>query len=202
RDLATRRLVPDVYGYSIEPIWVDDYVSTPLAKTLLSAIAKVARKPPPIRVGGNTADQTYLHDELPTGNDSVAIPGYLNAKQFNVTPAWYDSWAGYFPEGTDIIYTLNLAVNESAWSNAVAQAAAAHKALGSKLVQFELGNEIDHFINKGWRDASWGVAAYIEQFRNLTGQIVASDWYKAIDEDDDRPTFQAGVFADPPWEPD
>ncbi|OTB14453.1 glycoside hydrolase family 79 protein [Daldinia sp. EC12] len=202
RDLATRRLVPDVYGYSIEPIWVDDYVSTPLAKTLLSAIGKVTRKPPPIRVGGNTADQTYLHDELPTGNDSVAIPGYLDAKQFNVTPAWYDSWAGYFPEGTDIIYTLNLAVNESAWSNAVAQAAAAHKALGSKLVQFELGNEIDHFINKGWRDASWGVAAYIEQFRNLTGQIVASDWYKAIDEDDDRPTFQAGVFADPPWVPD
>ncbi|KAI1472848.1 glycoside hydrolase family 79 protein [Daldinia caldariorum] len=201
--LPTRRLVPDVYGYSIEPIWVDDYISTPLAQTLLGAVARVAGKPPPIRVGGNTADQTYLHDApLSTGNSSVAIPGYLNARQFNVTPAWYDGWAGYFPEGTDFVYTLNLAANTSAWSNAVAQAEAAHKSLGRRLKQFELGNEIDHFINKGWRDASWDVAAYVEQFRNVTGQIVSSEWYKGIADDGDKPTFQAGVFADPPWVPD
>lgn len=198
-DLATRPLVPDVYGYSIEPVWVNDYISTPLAKNLLSAIAKVTGKPPPIRVGGNTADQTYLHDKLSTGNDSFAIPTPLTAKQFNITPSWYDSWADYFPEDTDIIYTLNLAVNDSAWSTAVAQAEAAHKALGKKLVQFELGNEIDHFINKRWRDQTWGVNAYMEQFRNVTGQIVNSEWYKAAD---DKPTFQAGVFADPPWVPD
>ncbi|KAI2784317.1 hypothetical protein F4815DRAFT_441384 [Daldinia loculata] len=198
-DLATRPLVPDVYGYSIEPVWVNDYISTPLAKNLLSAIAKVTGKPPPIRVGGNTADQTYLHDKLSTGNDSFAIPTPLTAKQFNITPSWYDSWADYFPEDTDIIYTLNLAVNDSAWSTAVAQAEAAHKSLGKKLVQFELGNEIDHFINKRWRDQTWGVSTYMEQFRNVTGQIVNSEWYKAAD---DKPTFQAGVFADPPWVPD
>ncbi|KAI1801929.1 glycoside hydrolase family 79 protein [Daldinia bambusicola] len=205
-DLAPRRLVPDVYGYSIEPIWVDDYVSTPLAKNLLGAIARVTGKPPPIRVGGNTADQTYLHGTLPTGNDSVAIPGYLDARQFNVTPAWYAGWAGYFPDGTDFVYTLNLAANGSAngsaWANAVAQAEVVHEALGPKLKQFELGNEIDHFINKGWRDASWDVAAYVEQFRNITGQIVGAGWYQAISDDEDKPTFQAGVFADPPWVPD
>ncbi|KAI0113216.1 glycoside hydrolase superfamily [Daldinia grandis] len=195
-DLATRPLVPDVYGYSIEPVWVNDYISTPLAKNLLNAIAKITGKPPPIRVGGNTADQTYLHDKLSTGNDSFAIPTPLTAKQFNITPDWYDSWADYFPEGTDIIYTLNLAVNDSAWSIAVAQAEAVHKSLGKKLVQFELGNEIDHFINKGWRDQTWGVNAYVEQFRNITGQIVSSEWYKAAER---KPTFQAGVFADPPW---
>ncbi|KAI0120506.1 hypothetical protein F4776DRAFT_632888 [Hypoxylon sp. NC0597] len=199
--LATRELVKDVYGYSIEPVWVNDYVSTPLATNLLSIIANVTGKPPPIRVGGNTADQTYLHDTLSTGNDSVAIPAPASAKQFNITPSWYDSWAHYFPPDTDFVYTLNLAVNESAWSNAVAQAAAAHAALGDKLKLFELGNEIDHFINKGWRDASWGVAAYISQFRNLTGQIASSEWYSSTREGD-RPKFQAGVFADPPWVPD
>lgn len=199
--LATRELVKDVYGYSIEPVWVNDYVSTPLATNLLSIIANVTGKPPPIRVGGNTADQTYLHDTLSTGNDSVAIPAPASAKQFNITPNWYDSWAHYFPPDTDFVYTLNLAVNESAWSNAVAQAAAAHAALGDRLKLFELGNEIDHFINKGWRDASWGVAAYISQFRNLTGQIASSAWYSSTRESD-RPKFQAGVFADPPWVPD
>ncbi|OTA62470.1 hypothetical protein K449DRAFT_382475 [Hypoxylon sp. EC38] len=202
-DLATRELVKDVYGYSIEPVWVNDYVSTPLATNLLSIIANITGKPPPIRVGGNTADQTYLHDTLPTGNDSVAIPAPASAKQFNITPNWYDSWAHYFPPDTDFIYTLNLAVNDSAWSNAVAQAAAVHTALGSTLKLFELGNEIDHFINKGWRDPTWGVSTYISQFRNLTGQIVSSGWYyySSLDESD-RPKFQAGVFADPPWVPD
>ncbi|KAH9907480.1 glycoside hydrolase superfamily [Xylariomycetidae sp. FL2044] len=200
-DLATRRLVPDVYGYSIEPIWLDAYISTPKTANLLGIIAGVTGgKPPPIRVGGNTADQTYLLDALPTGNDSVAIPGLPDAKQFNITPRWYDTWAGYFPDGTDLIYTLNFAANESGWANAVAQAEAAHRALGSRLVMFELGNEIDHFINKGWRDADWGVASYTAQFRNLTAQITGSAWYR--DATASRPKFQAGVFADPPWVPD
>ncbi|KAI1380355.1 glycoside hydrolase superfamily [Hypoxylon crocopeplum] len=198
-DVSTRSLIPDIYGYSVEPIWVNDYISTPMAANLLGIIADVTGKPPPIRVGGNTADQTYIHDTLSTGNDSVAIPGLTNAKLFNITAGWYESWADYFPEGTDIIYTLNLAVNDSAWANAVAEAEAVHAALGDKLVMFELGNEIDHFINKGWRDPSWSVAAYTQQFRNLTGQITSSAWYATAD---GKPKFQAGVFADPPWVPD
>ncbi|GAW26249.1 putative glycoside hydrolase family 79 protein [Rosellinia necatrix] len=181
--LSTRLLVPDVYGYSIEPVWLDSYTSTPLARTLLGGIANVTGKAPPIRVGGNTADQTYLYPSSPlplTGNDSVAIPEPMTATAFNITPRWFDSWATYFPAGTELIYTLNLADNSSGWANAVAQAAAARAGLGEALTAFELGNEIDHFINKGWRDAAWGVAAYIEQFRNVTGQITGSDWYQAL----------------------
>ncbi|KAI2628799.1 glycoside hydrolase family 79 protein [Hypoxylon sp. NC1633] len=199
KDLSTRPLLPDVYGYSIEPVWVNDYISTPMMATLMSNIANVTGKPPPIRIGGNTADQTHFYQTLSTGNDSAAWPAPATAKVFNVTPSWYESWANYFPQGTDIIYTLNLAVNDSAWANAVAEAEAVHAALGDKLVMFELGNEIDHFINKGWRDASWDVAAYTDQFRNVTGQIVASDWYKAAAS---PPKIQAGVFGDPPSVPD
>ncbi|XXG95910.1 hypothetical protein Hte_002186 [Hypoxylon texense] len=197
--LPARPLLPDVYGYSIEPVWVGDYVRTPLAAALLRGVAAVAGKPPPVRVGGNTADQTFLHASLPTGNASAAVPAPLTAERFDVTPAWYASWAGYFPEGTDLIYTLNLNDNASAWANGVGEAEAAHAALGDRLVMFELGNEIDHFINKGWRDASWDVDAYMTQFRNLTGQITNSAWYKNASS---PPKFQAGVFADPPWVPD
>ncbi|KAI1758341.1 glycoside hydrolase superfamily [Xylaria castorea] len=213
-NLSTRPLVPDVYGYSIEPVWLDSYTNTSLASTLLGSIANVTGKAPPIRIGGNTADQTYLNPTSPlplTGNDSVAIPDPLTAKAFNITPHWFNTWASYFPTGTDLIYTLNFADNSSGWANAVAQAQAAHAALGDSLVAFELGNEIDHFINKGWRDASWGVKAYIEQFRNLTWQITSSGWYQELtttinnhnnDEKNRAPTFQAGVFADPPLVPD
>ncbi|KAI1370041.1 glycoside hydrolase superfamily [Xylaria arbuscula] len=216
--LNTRALVPDVYGYSIEPVWLDSYINTSLASILLGHIANVTGKATPIRIGGNTADQTYLYPSSPlplTGNDSVAIPDAATATQFNITPHWFDTWATYFPAGTELIYTLNLKDNSSSWANAVAQAAAAHAALGDSLVAFELGNEIDHFINKGWRDASWGVAAYIEQFRNLTGQITGSEWYQAAsaqynittsssssENNTSPPTFQAAVFADPPLVPD
>jgi hypothetical protein len=127
------------------------------------------------------------------------LPGLPSANQFNITPEWYTTWADYFPESTDLIYTLNFNNNASAWADALTEAEAAYSALGDKLIMFEAGNEIDHFIHKGWRDASWGVHSYIDQFRNLTGQIIDSDWYKAAT---NPPKFQAGVFADPPWVPD
>lgn len=196
-NLSTRVLLPDVYGYSLEPVWVDDYLKSDLATNLMSAIASVTGKPPPFRVGGNTADQTYLHPDLNV--TSIAIPTPATAQLFNVSPAWYDTWANYFPDGTDLLYTINLRDNSSSWANAVAEAAAVHKSLGSKLTLIELGNEIDHFINERWRGASWGVAEYIAQFRNLTGQIMASDWYASTPT---PPRFQAAVFADPPWVPD
>ncbi|KAK8073563.1 hypothetical protein PG994_004462 [Apiospora phragmitis] len=201
-DVKTRPLARDVFGYSIEPIWVNAYTSTPKAAKLLSAIGDITGKPPPIRVGGNTADQTYQHNTLPNGRDWDAVRGELSTvQQFNVTPAWYGAWADSFPAGTDLVYSLNFRANESGWANAVAQAEAVHAALGGKLKLFELGNEIDHFINKHWRGADWGVERYIDQFRNLTDQIVASDWYQKTPESQ-RPKFQAGVFADPPWVPD
>ncbi|OMP87733.1 hypothetical protein BK809_0007821 [Diplodia seriata] len=196
-DLSTRVLLPDAYGYSMEPVWVEDYLKSDLATNLMAAIADVTGKPAPFRIGGNTADQTYLHPDLNV--TSISIPTPATAQYFNISPAWYDTWAVYFPAGTDLIYTLNLHVNASAWANALAEAEAVHAALGDKLTLFELGNEIDHFISKGWRAEGWDVAQYSEQWRNITDQILATDWYQA---DPTPPKFQAAVFADPPWVPD
>ncbi|KAF2139789.1 glycoside hydrolase family 79 protein [Aplosporella prunicola CBS 121167] len=196
-NLSSRALLHDAYGYSIEPVWVDDYLKSDLATNLLSAIADITGKPPPIRVGGNTADQTYLRPDQ--NQTSIAYPTPSTATTFNITPAWYDTWASYFPEGTDLLYTLNLRDNTSAWANAVAEAEAVHEALGDKLKLLELGNEIDHFVNKGWRAPGWDVAQYIDQWHNLTGQVIASEWYQKAA---NPPKFQAAVFADPPWVPD
>jgi hypothetical protein len=193
----TRILLRDVVGYSIEPIWVDSFIRTRKASTLLSTIADITGKPPPIRVGGNTADQTYQYAALSTGNVSVALPDPRTAQTFNITSDWYRTWGDYFPRETDLIYTLNFADNSSAWANAVKQAESAYTGLGDKLKQFEIGNEVDHYINKGWRPPypAWGVDVYIEQYRNLTAHIINSPWYKRLPR---PPTFQAGVIADPP----
>lgn len=195
-NLTTRALVRDAYGYSIEPVWLGAYVNTTLTSTLLREIANVTGKPPPIRIGGTTSDETTLY----AGAD-VSGGGTSNGtgSQFNITAGWYGSWAGYFPEGTDLTYTLNFAVNESGWADARAEAEALWGALGKKLRLLELGNEVDHFVSKGWRAQGWGVEEYIDQFDNLTGSIRSAEWYTAAGEE--APKFQAGVFADPPWVP-
>lgn len=198
-NLSTRPLVRDVYGYSIEPVWVDAYTSSNIATNLMSIITDVTGKPPPIRIGGNTADQTYLKPLDSQDSVSIAYPNETSTEWFNITPAWYDSWATYFPPGTELIYTLNFADNASSFANGVLQAEAISQSLGSNLTMLELGNEIDHFINKDWRPEGYGVDEYVPQWRNLTGQIVESSWYQALES---PPPFQAAAFADPPWVPD
>lgn len=198
--LPTRALVRDVYGYSLEPVWVNSYVNSSLMSTLLHAIADVTGKAPPIRVGGNTADQTYLVGANTGQVASLETVTPTNDTEWNVTAAWYGTWKDYFPDGTDIIYTLNLRDNLSSWANAQAEARAVWDALGDKLAMFELGNEIDHFINKGWRAPGWDVAQYIDQFHAITGALMNASWY--TEAADSAPKFQAAVFADPPWVPD
>lgn len=195
--LPRRTLSKDLFGYSIEPTWLDDYVQTTLATKLLSNIAEVTGKPPPIRVGGNTADQTYLHPNQTM--PSLAIPDQWGAKLFNISSTWFSTWSDYFPSGTDLIYTLNFAYSQSGWANALSEAAAAHAALGPKLHLLELGNEIDHFAGKKWRPRNYNVSQYVPEWQNLSSQIMQADWYRKAKV---APKFQAAVFADPPWIPD
>lgn len=191
--LATRALARDAYGYSVEPVWIDSFVNTTVMSTLLQEVADVTGAAPPIRVGGTTSDMTSVLESLPGGGVSNGT------SDFNVTTAWFDTWTGYFPQGTDIIFALNFVANESGWATAKAQAEAVAASAGDSLVMFELGNEIDHYVDKSWRAQGWGVEEYIPQFDNLTSAIQAADWYKAAG--DKAPKFQAAVFADPPWVP-
>ncbi|KAJ4404224.1 hypothetical protein N0V82_010538 [Gnomoniopsis sp. IMI 355080] len=193
-NLTTRALVRDAYGYSVEPVWLSWYTNTSLMTTLLQEITNVTGKPPPVRIGGTTSDETTLYENIPGGGESNGTA------QFNITADWYSSFADYFPSGTDIIYALNFADNSSNWSNAQAQAEAIWDALGDKVILFELGNEVDHFINEKWRAPGWDVAQYIEQFGNFTANIMTADWYTGAASA--PPKFQAASFADPPWVPD
>lgn len=200
-NLSTRALGRDAYGYSVEPVWLSSYANSSLMTTLLGAMADVTGRPPPIRIGGTTSDQTTFYpDAVLPGN--VASNG---TSDFNITRGWFDSFAGYFPQGTELIYCLNFVDNASAWANARETAEVAWEALGggtADLVMFELGNEIDHYINKNWRAPGWDVAEYIPQFENASAGIQQAEWYvEAAGEGEKPPKFQAAVFADPPWVP-
>lgn len=139
-NLETRALVRDIYGYSIEPVWLNSYVNSSLMTTLLQGITDVTGKAPPIRIGGTTSDETYIIKTLPGNATSVEEK---EPETWNVTASWYSTFSGYFPDGTAFVYCLNFADNSSDWANAQEQAQAAWEALGDELVLFELGNEVD-----------------------------------------------------------
>lgn len=194
---SRRVLRPDLYGYSIEPSSLAPYLKSNLASTVLGHIADIAGVPAPIRVGGNIADQTVFDKTLPV--PSKAVPNDTAVDVLQIQEDWYKGWTEYFPDGTDLIYTLNLRNESSSWTNAMQQAEAAIRILGSSLSLFELGNEIDHYISKGWRDQSWNTTTYTAQWHRLTRQITSSPFYRNATH---KPLFQAAVFADPPWVPD
>ncbi|PLN79598.1 glycoside hydrolase superfamily [Aspergillus taichungensis] len=190
-------LRPDAYGYSIEPSSLSPYLQSTIAGTVLQTITDIVGVAPPIRVGGNVADQTLFIPDLDV--PSVAEPNDTTVEVLKIRDDWFRGWTEYFPPGTDFVYTLNLRNTSDSWVHAMQEAAAAMEALGESLALFELGNEIDHYINKGWRDDSWGTSEYTQQWKRLTGQILASDFYNQASH---QPLFQAAVFADPPWVPD
>lgn len=196
-NLLTGVLLPDAYGYSLEPIWVTDYTRSNLTVNLMKVIAKVTGIPPPFRIGGTTSDETYFHANQ--GFSSAVLPNSSSVSTFNVSVGWYRNWANYLPEGTDYTYTLNFADNSSVWANALNEAETVQTVLGDRLKLLELGNEVDHYINEHWRAPGWDVARYIEQWRNVSEQIITASWYQTADF---STKFQAAVFADPPLVPD
>lgn len=195
---ASRKVLrPDLYGYSIEPSSLAPYLQSPLASTVLRHIAKIAGMSAPIRVGGNIADQTIFDRTLPV--PFQALPNDTVVDVLQIRDDWFKGWTDYFPDGTDFTYTLNLRNESTSWTNAMQQASAAIHHLGPSLSLFELGNEIDHYISKGWRDQSWNTSTYTDQWKRLTHQITTSPFYRDATH---KPRFQAAIFADPPWVPD
>lgn len=192
----------DLYGYSIEPSSVYQYASSPIASNFLAALGAIIGKQPPIRIGGTTADEITL---VPTVNlpshynssDNGSSGGNNDPASITVSPAWYATWKDYFPAGTDFVYTLNFHNTSAHWATALAEADQALASLGHALKRFELGNEVDHWISEGWRNASWGTVPYTAQWRALRGEVEKRPRFGQY-----RPQFQAAVFADPPDVPD
>lgn len=175
-------------SFSIEPISFANYSTNNMTHNLMAELGRVQGAQPAIRIGGTTSDESY-YNYVPQGwTLNTTTP-----ERFTIDDRFYQRLANYFPNGTEIIYTLNLADNSSDFANAVQEAIAVKATLGDKLKLFELGNEIDHYISEGWRAPGWDTYKYVPQFRNLSTQI-----NQAIAQPQEF-GYQGGVIADPPW---
>lgn len=191
---VTRPVSQNLYGYSIEPVWLGDYVSSNLMSKLLSYITDTIGVPPEIRVGGSTSDYTYFHPEQSAAYQ--ILPSRTNVKALNVSAGYYQPLSTYFPANTKFTYTLNFRSLDTSISTSLLEAQSIISVLGPSLTLFELGNELDHYVGDGYRPSGrWNVSDLVPQWRNLTAQITSSSWYRNATS---PPKFQAAVFADPP----
>ncbi|KAL9620199.1 MAG: hypothetical protein Q9160_005208 [Pyrenula sp. 1 TL-2023] len=191
---AARPVSPNLYGYSIEPVWLPDYVSSNVMSKLLSYITDTIGVPPEIRVGGSTSDYTYFHPEQSAAYQ--ILPNRTTVKALNISAGYYQPLSTYFPSNTKFTYTLNFRSLDTSISTSLLEAQSIISILGPSLTLFELGNELDHFVGDGYRPSGrWNVSDLVPQWRNLTAQITSSSWYLNATS---PPKFQAAVFADPP----
>jgi hypothetical protein len=111
-----------------------------------------------IRVGGNTADYaSYLANGTP-----VSLPEGKGGSVVN-DAVLHD--LGEFLEATgwQLIWALNL--GSGSLQNAVDEARAVMRAVGDRLLAFEIGNEPDLFSHNPHRHRNYGYNDYLREFR-------------------------------------
>jgi hypothetical protein len=128
-----RVVPPDFVGLSYESalLATDDYF-TPTNRSLIGLIRRLAPRGV-IRIGGNTSESTIWR------SDSTAVPN-----RYVITPRHIDRLAALLSVlGWRLIYGLNLARGTP--DRAAAEAEYVARAIGPRLLAFQIGNEPDVF---------------------------------------------------------
>jgi hypothetical protein len=123
--------------------------------SMIKMFAQIA--PAVLRIGGNTVDTTCW------GGVSNTTP---------ITPAQVDAFAGFakaLPTNWQVIYGINMVVNSPA--NCAAEAAYVAKALGPRLLGFDIGNEPDEYVNSGARPGNYTFAQFLSQWQALAAAV-------------------------------
>jgi autotransporter-associated beta strand protein len=113
--------------------------------------------PAVLRVGADSVDTTCW------GGLSNTTP---------ITPSQVDAFAAFvnvLPTNWTVIYGINMSVNTP--TNCAAEAAYAANALGPRLLGFEIGNEVDEYVNNGIRANTYTYAQFRSQWQALAAAI-------------------------------
>ncbi len=157
-----RAIAADFIGLSYESALVasPDYF-TPDNRSLLGLIRALGVHGV-IRIGGNTSERTVWE----TGAGAARQTG-----RYVITPASIDRLAAATRRlGWRLIYGLNLADNVP--ERAADEAAYVARALGSKLLAFQIGNEPDGFGRwSGVRPAGYDVQAFVSEWQKFHAAI-------------------------------
>ena len=128
-----------------------------------------------LRLGGGSSEFTTYSDADPIGQLPFEVFGpdtSKTVKHGTVTTALaLRNLRGFLDAtGWSCLYGLNL--GQGTMTNAAAEAAAAYRILGPRLVAFQIGNEPDSFRNR-YRPASYGPADYLKEWNEFHDAIIA-----------------------------
>jgi hypothetical protein len=143
---------------------------------LLRNLAEYAGAPPHIRLGGNTQDY-MIYDEnweyfAWKWNDQSVAQGTVSqdgrkyaADSIIFGPAFFEALER-FPKGTPVTYGLNLAYSEPDYLDRIiaAAAVAVDRMRNVQLYSFEIGNEVDLYLQNEMRSGRWDGHLYTQQF--------------------------------------
>jgi hypothetical protein len=129
-----------------------------------------------LRLGGGSSEFTTYSDADPTGPPPFEVFGpdtSKTVKHGTVTTALALRNLRGFLEATgwNCLYGLNL--GQGTQENAAAEAAAAQRILGTRLMAFQIGNEPDSFRNR-YRPATWGPEDFLREWNAFHAAIVAA----------------------------
>ena len=127
-----------------------------------------------LRLGGGSSEFTTYSDADPEGPPAFEVFGpdtSKTVKHGTVTTALALRNLRAFLDATgwSCLYGLNL--GQGTKETAAAEAAAAFRILGPRLMAFQIGNEPDSFRNR-YRPATWGPADYLREWDEFHDAIV------------------------------
>lgn len=115
--------------------------------------------PSVLRIGANQVDRATWKGPL---------DGFLP-----ITPAEIDALAEFLRATSwQVIYGVNLAQNTP--ENAADEAAYVAARLGPSLLAFEIGNEPDLFVRRGYRPEGWGYNDFLREWRTYRAAMTAA----------------------------
>ena len=183
---ASQILDPRFAGFGIEFSNIFSFTGTAespntFSANLLQNLKAVAGVGPCIRVGGNTQDNALYQvnytaaeigrNQYPTLHPDVT--GYVPFDNDVYGPELFKA-LGVFPAGTQFIYGLNLAYDNSDYLDVITNTAeAVLSALDGNIYSFEIGNEPDLYDSTSpYRiGQNWSGAAYVEEWVTRSAAI-------------------------------
>ena len=129
-----------------------------------------------LRLGGGSSEYTTYSDDTPTGPPPFEVFGpdtSKTVKQGTITSSLALRNLREFLDATNwsCLYGLNL--GQGTVENAVREATAAHRILGSRLLAFQIGNEPDSF-RKRFRPETYGPEDFLAEWNRFHTAILSA----------------------------
>lgn len=175
---GSRELPADYAGFSYETMQLADPTFFAPDNKELIGIFRALSPQGVLRIGGNSSefcwwrtrpDQPPPPDPSSAGNDKNWMPHNMTAIQ----PDAVDHLAGFLAAtGWNVIYGLNLGTGTP--ERAAEESAYVARALGSRLLYFQIGNEPEYYrdANNGLRAPDWNFDKYMVQWSAMARAVL------------------------------